>query len=102
MKYITSALVVIALLGQQTTCNAIKINSKFTDDLVKSLAEEMNKDVDAGSGDAVAAEPAKEEGKLAKAAPAKKQLAQKSASVKNATANASANATKKPAAKTIA
>jgi hypothetical protein len=47
MKYITSALVVLALLGQST--NAIRINTKaaFTDDLVKSLAEEMSKDADA-------------------------------------------------------
>jgi hypothetical protein len=46
MKY-TSALVLLALIGQEQT-NAIKINSQasFTDDLVKSLAEEMQKDID--------------------------------------------------------
>jgi predicted house-cleaning noncanonical NTP pyrophosphatase (MazG superfamily) len=46
MKY-TSALVLLALIGQEQT-NAIKIRSEatFTDDLVKSLAEEMQKDSD--------------------------------------------------------
>ena len=43
MKYFTSAIVVLALLGQNMeTTSAIKIQQKFTDDLVKSLAEEMN------------------------------------------------------------
>lgn len=48
MKYISSALVLLALFGQQEQANAIRINQKatFTDDLVKSLAEEMQKDVD--------------------------------------------------------
>ena len=46
MKYITSALVLLALIGSQEQVNAIKVNQKaaFTDDLVKSLAEEMQKD----------------------------------------------------------
>ena len=44
MKYITGALVVMALLGEQTRTNAIKINAGFTDDLIKSLTEDMAKD----------------------------------------------------------
>ena len=44
MKYITGALVVMALLGEQTRTNAIKINAGFTDDLIKSLTEDMQKD----------------------------------------------------------
>ena len=44
MKYITAALVVMALLGEQTRTNAIKINAGFTDDLIKSLTEDMAKD----------------------------------------------------------
>lgn len=48
MKYITGALVLMALLNSAEQVSAIKINSKakFTDDLVKSLAEEMQKDMD--------------------------------------------------------
>ena len=48
----------MALLGDQET-NAIQIRNKvgFTDDLVKSLAEEMLKDVDEGEGDKDAAKP---------------------------------------------
>lgn len=48
MKYIASALVLLAFLGHQDSVNAIRIKSKFTDDLVKSLAEEMNKDLEDG------------------------------------------------------
>ena len=48
MKYITGALVILALFNSAEQVSAIKINSKakFTDDLVKSLAEEMQKDMD--------------------------------------------------------
>jgi len=50
MKYIASTLVLIALIGTQVTTNAIRIKSHagFTDDLVKSLAEEMSKDAESG------------------------------------------------------
>ena len=43
MKFITGALVIVALLGEQET-QAIKINTGFTDDLVKSLTEDLAKD----------------------------------------------------------
>lgn len=79
MKYITSALVLLALTSQVEQVDAIKINAKFTDDLVKSLAEEMQKDIE---------EPP------AEAAPAK-------AAVKPA-AKPAAKAAAKPAAKTAA
>ena len=49
MKYIASALVLLALIGEQNTqAIRIKQNNPFSDDLVKSLAEEMNKDESAG------------------------------------------------------
>tara|TARA_B110000305_G_scaffold221472_1_gene264195 strand:- start:836 stop:994 length:159 start_codon:yes stop_codon:yes gene_type:complete len=44
MKYITGALVILALLGEQTQTSAIKISTGFTDDLIKSLTEDMAKD----------------------------------------------------------
>ena len=44
MKYITGALVIMALLGEQAQTSAIKINAGFTDDLIKSLTEDMAKD----------------------------------------------------------
>ena len=46
MKYITSALVLVALLSSGESVNAIRVkeSAQFTDDLVKSLAEEMQKD----------------------------------------------------------
>lgn len=59
MKYIVSALVLLALFGEQTS--AIKVNQKaaFTDDLVKSLAEEMERDLDGDKNEeAPAAAPA--------------------------------------------
>ena len=46
MKYISSALVLLALFGNQEQVNAIRVKASFTDDLVKSLAEEMQKDVE--------------------------------------------------------
>ena len=60
MKYITGALVLMALLGSAEQVSAIKINSKaqFTDDLVKSLAEEMQKDMDKEEEPAPQAQPA--------------------------------------------
>ena len=45
MKYITGALVLVALLGAPET-QAIRIKTTFTDDLVKSLAEDMQKDAE--------------------------------------------------------
>ena len=63
MKYIASALVLLALLGTNDQVNAIKISSKakFTDDLVKSLAEEMAKDAEKEDEDTTQqAEPKKE------------------------------------------
>lgn len=80
MKYIASALVLLALFGEQTS--AIKVNQKaaFTDDLVKSLAEEMQKDLDTDKNEeAPAAAPAQ--------APAQAQpqaLAQHKAKTNNA------------------
>ena len=44
MKYITGALVIMALLGEQAQTSAIKIQTGFTDDLIKSLTEDMQKD----------------------------------------------------------
>lgn len=47
MKYLTSALVLIALFGAQSEqANAIKLTSGFSDDLIKSLTEDMQKDQD--------------------------------------------------------
>jgi len=48
MKLITSSLVLLALFGVQEQANAIKIRGQagFTDDLVKSLAEDMAKDAE--------------------------------------------------------
>ena len=46
MKYIASALVLVALLGTPNQVSAIRLQARFTDDLVKSLAEEMNKDLE--------------------------------------------------------
>jgi hypothetical protein len=103
MKYITSALVVIALLGGQNTSSAIRINSKaaFTDDLVKSLAEEMNHDAGETQEEPAAAP--------AKPAPAAKvaikhvdnhtKAAQHSNATKNATATHKAAAQVKKAVK---
>ena len=60
MKYFTSALVIAALCCANNQTNAIHLKTKtgFTDDLVKSLAEDMGKDLE---------EPAKEEDKKAEA-----------------------------------
>ena len=58
MKYITSALVLIALLGTQTEqVSAIKIKAGFTDDLVKQLAQDMAADADKGSAEEAEAKP---------------------------------------------
>lgn len=48
MKY-TSAFVIAALLGASYVENsqAVKLGAGFTDDLVKSLAEDMQKDAEA-------------------------------------------------------
>ena len=58
MKYITGALVLVALLGAPET-QAIKIKTTFTDDLVKSLAEDMQKDAE-GEKEEEAAAPVEE------------------------------------------
>ena len=50
MKYCTGALVLIALFGVTEAINIkshTHVKAGFTDDLVKSLAEDMVKDVDA-------------------------------------------------------
>jgi hypothetical protein len=44
MKYITSALVIFALLGDQAEAVTLTQKAKFTDDLIKSLTEDMAKD----------------------------------------------------------
>ena len=95
MKYITSALVVLALLGQPS--NAIRINSKvgFTDDLVKSLAEEMSHDAEQPAAEEEA-KPAPKQMAEVKKSPAKAKVADKAKSG-NATANSAGNATKKAA-----
>ena len=48
MKYITSALVIVALFNSQATTNAIQLRAEFSDDLVKDIALEMSKDAEAG------------------------------------------------------
>ena len=59
MKYITSALVLIALFGAQSEqANAIKLDAGFTDDLVKSLAQEMNADAEKGEAEPEQEKPA--------------------------------------------
>ena len=85
MKYITGALVLLALFADQG--NAIRINAKakFTDDLVKSLAEEMQKDIE---------EPAKVE----EAKPAKKTAPAAKKNASNSTAKAGKKAPVKKAA----
>jgi hypothetical protein len=94
MKYIASALVLLALFGEQTS--AIKVNQKaaFTDDLVKSLAEEMQKDLDSDKNEeAPAAAPAQAPAQPQAPAPAQPQaVAQQKAHTNNAT-----NATAAPA-----
>ena len=42
MKYITGAIVLMALLGEQEV-SAVKIQTGFTDDLIKSLTEDLAK-----------------------------------------------------------
>ena len=63
MKYITSALVILALMGEQS--QAVTLQSKFTDDLAKSLAEDLAKQ-DEKEEAAKPAAPAKKEDKSAK------------------------------------
>lgn len=89
MKYITGVAVLIALLGQEQT-QAIKLShDSFSEDLVKSLAEDMAKDQNEQTAEAAPAEEAKKE-EAPKPAAAKK--------ADNATKKT--NATKKaPAAK---
>ena len=63
MKYITSALVILALMGEQS--QAVTLQSKFTDDLAKSLGEDLAKQ-DEKEEAAKPAAPAKKEDKSAK------------------------------------
>jgi len=44
----TSALVIVALFNSQATTNAIQLKAEFNDDLVKDLAEQINKDAESG------------------------------------------------------
>jgi len=85
MKYICSALL-LALIASVDQVTAIKINQKatFTDDLVKSLAEEMQKD----SEEETPAQPA------AEAAPQKPQAAVQKSNPTPAPANVTAAAQK--------
>ncbi len=46
MKYIASALVLAALLGTEQQTSAIRLKAQFTDDLIKSLTEDMAKDAE--------------------------------------------------------
>lgn len=47
MKHLTSALVLIALFGAHSEqANAVKINSAFSDDLIKSLTQDMQTEAD--------------------------------------------------------
>ena len=64
MKY-SSAFVLAALLGatQVEQSQAIKLNTEFTDDLVKSLAEDMQKDAEAADTSFETAPEKKEEKK---------------------------------------
>ena len=73
MKYFTSALVIAALCCANNQTNAIHLKTQtgFTDDLVKSLAEDMGKDLEEPAADAKTEEPKKE------AAPAPKAEAKK-------------------------
>jgi hypothetical protein len=96
MKYITSALVLIALFGNHEQVNAIRVKASFTDDLVKSLAEEMQKDVEedpSAPAPAAQAAPAPAPGHVnnTKAASTPLAAAQKKAVVKKA--NTSNNTT---------
>ncbi len=94
MKYICSALVLLALVGNTDQVNAIKINQKaaFTDDLVKSLAEEMQKDVEEEVPATEAAKPAQSIAQ--KSAPAK-PAATAQTKAHNASANGTSSAQKK-------
>jgi hypothetical protein len=67
MKYITSALVIFALLGDQAEAVALTQQSRFSDDLIKSLTEDMAKDEKENDAKEEAAKDAKKEEK----APAK-------------------------------
>jgi hypothetical protein len=68
MKYITSALVIFALLGDQAEAVALTQQSTFSDDLIKSLTEDMAKDEKESEAKE---EPAKVEKPAEKKAPAK-------------------------------
>ena len=65
MKYITSALVIVALFNSQATTNAIQLSAEFSDDLVKDIALEMSHEVETGEVQAETTEdpPKKDETK---------------------------------------
>ena len=46
MKYYTAAIVLLALfaVSENSEVKAIKVTNKFSDDLMKSLAEDLQKD----------------------------------------------------------
>ena len=92
MKYITGALVLLALFSQAEPVNAIRVNSKakFTDDLVKSLAEEMQKDMEE--------EPAKEAAVKPAPAPAKpvSHVQVKNSTLHQKSSNSTKSSAKKP------
>ena len=97
MKVLTSALVLVALLGAESQAIKIRSQAGFTDDLVKELAADMAKDAE----EDVPEEPKKPAPAQAmaqkQAAPAAANATQK-AEKKAAPANNTAPAQKKPAA----
>ena len=104
MKYITSALVLVALLSSGESVNAIRVkeSAQFTDDLVKSLAEEMQKDNEDTTETKEEPKPAPAPAKKAAPAPAAKKAAPAPAAKKTAAApakKAAAPAAKKAAPK---
>jgi outer membrane biosynthesis protein TonB len=112
MKYITSALVIVALFNSQATTNAIQLRAEFSDDLVKDIALEMSKDAEAGEVTAeekpdaappAEKKPAAKEAEKKKDAPkeAEKKVAQKKAdpAPKDTKKDDKKSAEKKPAEK---
>ena len=95
MKYITSALVIFALLGDQAEAVALTQQSTFSDDLIKSLTEDMAKDEKESEAKE---EPAKVEKPADKKAPAKDAKKDAKAPAKDAKRDAKKDA-KAPAKK---
>ena len=84
MKYFTSGIALLALFGSQMeTASALQIQQKFTDDLVKSLAEEMNKDAEKETeSNEEAKGETKDEKKTAKTEKKEQKLVQKEGDAK--------------------